>query len=438
VSVSKPRAVRHPPRPSEAEDAKPVVVAYVTSRFPEVTQTWLLRELNAVASDPLIECELFSLFPPMKRTGTAHPSAHAWLPRLRRPRPGSAVAALAWWLRRSPARTLRAVAVIVGGYGRRPALLVRALATVPIAAAHARSIVTLGIDRVHAHTATYPLLTAWICHRLTGVPYSFTAHAHDLFVDQSLLRRRLAAAEFAVAISDFNRGFLAAYGGDRRTPVHVIRCGIDLSAYRFRPRAPAANGRVRALCVAGLKEYKGHRVLLEALSTSDPALARIDVDLVGDGPERRSLEERVDALGLADRVKFHGALPEPAVTRLLDRADLFVLPSVIASDGTAEGLPVVLVEALAAGVPAVATRVTGVPELIRHGQTGLLAEPGSVADLQRAIRALLADPVAARARAEAGRAFVERNHDGERSAAALARLFCGRSPYALDFDEATG
>jgi colanic acid/amylovoran biosynthesis glycosyltransferase len=407
-----------------SEPPPPVVVAYVASRFPEVTQTWMLRELNAVASDPRVECELLSLFPPMKRTGTAHPSAQAWLPRLRRPRPGAAIAALAWWLRRSPARLLGAVAVIVGGYARHPGLLVRALATVPIAAAHARSIAALGVDHVHAHTATYPLLAAWICHRLTGRPYSFTAHAHDIFVDQSLLRRRLAAAEFAVAISDFNRGFLAAYGGDRTTPVHVIRCGIDLSAYRFRPRAPAPTGRVRALCVAGLKDYKGHPVLLEALAAVDPALARIDLDIVGDGPDRRSLEERVRALGLADRVKFHGALPEPEVIALLDRADLFVLPSVITPNGTAEGLPVVLMEALAAGVPAVATRVSGVPELIRDGETGLLAEPGSVADLQRAIRALLADPEAARARADAGRAFVERNHDNERSAAALTRLFC--------------
>jgi colanic acid/amylovoran biosynthesis glycosyltransferase len=415
----------------------PVVVAYVASRFPEVTQTWMLRELNAVASDPGFECELLSLFPPMKRTGTAHPSAQPWLSRLRRPRPVAAMAALAWWLRRSPARVLGVVAVVAAGYARRPGLLVRALATVPVAAAHARSIEELGVDHVHAHTATYPLLTAWICHRLSGCPYSFTAHAHDIFVDQSLLSRRLAAAEFAVAISDFNRGFLAAYGGDRTTPVHVIRCGIDPSAYRFRPRAPAATGRLRALCVAGLKDYKGHPVLLDALA-GDPALDRVDLDIVGDGPARRSLEERADALGLGDRVTFHGALPEPAVTDMLGRADLFVLPSVVTPDGTSEGLPVVLIEALAAGVPAVATRVTGVPELIRDGETGLLAEPGSVADLRRAIKALLADPAAARARAEAGRAFVERHHDGERSAAALKLLFRGRSPYSDHAGAAAG
>jgi len=398
----------------------------------------MVRELNAVASDPRIDCELLSLFPPMKKTATAHPAAQRWLAKLRRPRPASAMMALAWWLRRSPSALLGAIALVVGGYARHPTLLGRALATVPVAAAHARALIELRVDHMHAHTATYPLLAAWLCHRLTGVPYSFTAHAHDIFVDQSLLRRRLADASFAVAISDFNRGFLAAYGGDRTSPVHVVRCGIDLSAYRFRPRTPRPTGTVRALCVAGLKDYKGHPVLLEALATSDPALQRVELDLVGDGPDRQPLERLVASLGLASRVRFHGALPEPAVTDLLDRADLFVLPSVITPNGTAEGLPVVLMEALAAGVPVVATRVSGVPELIRHRETGLLVEPGDPAELGRAITALLASPAAARRFAEAGRSFVERNHDGERSAAQLVRLFLGGSPYASDTLEQPG
>jgi colanic acid/amylovoran biosynthesis glycosyltransferase len=426
MSAEPTTVVRHLPR---EEAAAPLVVAYVTSRFPEVTQTWMLRELDAVADHPGISCELLALFPPMKRTGTAHPAAVPWLPRLHRPAVHASAAAVVWWLRRSPGRLLGAVATVVRSYARRPGLLVRALATMPVAAAHARSLGTLGVGHLHAHTATYPLLTAWLCHRLTGLPYSFTAHAHDIFVDQSLLRRGLAEAEFAVAIADFNRGFLAAYGGDRTTPVHVIRCGIDLTAYRFRPRAPRRTGRLRLLCVAGLKDYKGHRILLEALSTDDPELGRIDLDIAGDGPEREALEDLVGTLGLADRVRFHGALPEPEVTSLLERADLFVLPSIVTPDGTSEGLPVVLMEALAAGVPAVAPRVSGVPELIRDGETGLLAEPGSPADLRRALAALIADPPLARRLAEAGRDLVERLHDNERSAAALVRLFRGESPY---------
>jgi len=407
-----------------------MVVAYVTSRFPEVTQTWMLRELNAVADDPEIDCELLSLFPPMKRTATVHPSAEPWMARLRRPRPAAGLRGLAWWLLRSPGRLLASMAMVLGAYARHPALLARALATVAIASAHARSIAREPVDHLHAHTATYPLLAAWVCHRLTGVPYSFTAHAHDLFMDQSFLRRRLTAAAFAVAISDFNRGFLAAYGGDRPTPVHVVRCGIDLSRYEFRGRAPEAGAAVRALSVGGLKDYKGHDVLLRALaSEATPELRRVSLDLVGDGPLREHLGKLVTDLGLVERVRFHGALPEPNVTELLERAELFVLPSLIAPSGNMEGLPVVLMEALAAGVPVVATRVSAIPELIRDGETGLLAEPADPVDLGRAIVGVLEDPAAARRRAEEGRSAVERAHDARRSGAAMARLFRHGTPY---------
>ena len=408
-----------------------VVVAYVTSRFPEVSQTWMLRELDAVDADPRVDCELLSLFPPMKRTATVHPSAERWMPRLRRPGAGAAIGGLAWWMIRSPGRLLSSLAIVVAAYGLKPNLLARALLTVGIGAAHARSLRALRVDHLHAHTATYPLLVAWLCHRLTGASYSFTAHAHDIFVDQTLLRRRLADAGFAVAISDFNRGFLAAYGGDRTTPVHVVRCGIDLKAYRYDVPSLDA-GEVRVLSVGGLKDYKGHRFLLDALAQGGEDLGRLSLDLVGDGPLREELQQQVERLGLTGRVRFHGALPEPEVTAMLERADIFVLPSVITPSGVTEGLPVVLMEALAAGVPAVATRVAAVPELILDGETGLLVEPGSAAQIAEALAAILADPDAARRRAEAGRALVERNHDAERSGAELVKLFLGVEPTFLD------
>lgn len=424
-----------PGEPSERttrSSAPTIVVAYMTSRFPEVTQTWMLRELNEVVRHPGIECELLSLFPPMKRTATVHPSAQRWMPRLQRPRPSRALVDCAWWLCRSPVRVLSTVAAAALAYMPHPRLLVRALVTLALSASHARTIArraTAGrpIDHIHAHTATYPLLGAWLCYRLTGVPYSFTAHAHDIFVDQTFLRRRLKDAVWAIAISHFNRGFLAAYGGDRPTPVHVIRCGIELEAYRHRPRKLESTGAVRLLTVGGLQAYKGHDVLLESLAGGGGELSRVEVDLVGDGPLREQLEQRGAALGLTDRIRFHGPLPEPTVASLMGRADLFVLPSVIAPDGTMEGLPVVLMEALASGVPVVASRVSAVPELIRDGESGLLVEPGDCSGLRSAIRRILADPQSARQRAAVGRALVEREFDARRTGAQLAQLFLSDS-----------
>ena len=391
-----------------------MTVAYLVSRFPHVSETFIVREVNGVV-DAGVDVELRSLYPPVD--ATVHPEAERWMDRLRRPSPRAGVLATAWWLRRRPMRLLSSLALVVAGYARRPALLVRALATVPLAAAHAREID--GEDRVrhvHAHYATYPALAAWIVRRLTGVPYSFTSHAHDLYVDQSMLARKVADAAFTVTISDFNRRFLGPYGG----AAEVVHCGVDPDAMAFAPRTPPAEGPVRALCVASLQEYKGHAVLLDALARD--GLGRVEVDLVGGGELREALEARAAALGLSDRVRFHGPLSAPRVAELLSAADLFVLPSIVAADGQMEGIPVALMEALAHGLPVVTTRLSGIPELVRDGETGLLAEPGDPDALAGALRAVLADPGAARARAERGRALVEEQFDLRASARRMAEL----------------
>jgi colanic acid/amylovoran biosynthesis glycosyltransferase len=396
-------------------------VAYLVSRFPHCSETFIVRELDAVAARPGLELELFALFG--ARGGTVHPAARPWEARLHRCGAPRALAALAWWAGRCPLRLLSSVALVVAGHRRRPRTLVRALATLPVAAAHARTVAALGVEHVHAHYATYPALAAWLCERLTGVGYSFTAHAHDLYVDRSQLTRKLGDARFAVAVSRFNGELLGAAAPASTTPVHVVHCGIDPAAYRYRPRAAPRAGPVRALCVASLQEYKGHRVLLEALAGGGPVLERVELDLVGEGPLRRSLELLAARLGIAGRVRFAGALPEPEVTAMLAAADLFVLPSIVARDGQMEGLPVALMEALACGVPVVATRLSGVPELVADGLTGILATPGDPAALATALRRVLEDPVAARARAAAGRRVVEARFDVHESGRRLARLF---------------
>jgi glycosyltransferase involved in cell wall biosynthesis len=398
-----------------------VRIAYIVSRFPHVSETFIVRELDAVAAYPQLEVKLLALFPPVDPT--VHPAARTWLPRLRRPGVAEILEATAWWARRRPARLAASLRLVIGGYARHPGLLARALATVPLAAAHARYLRSQNVEHVHAHYATYPLLAAWLCYRLTGIPYSVTVHAHDIFVDRSFLRRRLEDASFVVAVSEYNRAFLAGSEALGRTPVHVVHCGIDPEGYSFRPRAPVAEGPVRALCVASLQEYKGHQVLLEALARAGDRLGRVELDLVGDGGLRSDLEQLARRLGLGRRVRFHGSLAEPDVARMLERTNLFVLPSIVARNGQMEGLPVSLMEALAVGAPVVATRLSGIPELVRDGETGLLAEPDDPEDLACTLEAVLADPAAAQERAEAGRRLIEREFGLKGSAAALSSLF---------------
>ncbi len=201
-----------------------------------------------------------------------------------------------------------------------------------------------------------------------------------------------------------------------------MHCGIGTAAYDFRPRRLPETGPIRALCVASLQEYKGHRHLIEALARGGPATGRVELDLIGDGPLRGELTALVDDLGLKDRVRFRGSCTEAEVAAALAAADLFVLPSVVAADGQMEGLPVALMESLASGVPTVSTRLSGIGEIVVDGCTGLLCEPGDPAGLARAVEQLAADPGATLRMSRAGRKLVTEQFELERDAAALADL----------------
>ena len=392
-------------------------VSYVVSRFPNPSETFIVRELNELQQRDDLELGLLSLYTPTEHF--EHESAKAWLSALRRPRAVESGKALAYWLVRKPATLGRALLEVATACRRSPAILVRALATLPLAAAHALHVEDEKISHLHAHFATYPALTAWFAARLTGCTFSLTVHAHDLFVDDSLLRLTIGEASFIATISEFNRSKLEAYGSGTR--IEIARAGIQPEAYEFRPREIPTEGPVAALSVASLVEHKGHEVLFEALATPD--LARMTVRLVGGGVLREELEQLASRLGISRQVVFEGPMEELLVRDALQEADLFVISSRVAVDGQMEGIPVALMEALASGIPSVATRLSGVPELIEDGRTGWLAEPGDAESLrQTLIRAHSerrpSDPWA-------GRKRVENEFSVTKSAGTLGNLIVG-------------
>jgi glycosyltransferase involved in cell wall biosynthesis len=392
-----------------------VKVAYLVSRFPVATETFIVRELNAVQTEMDAPVELFSLFPPKAKF--VHPAAAPWVPRLRQAGVRSTLRGVAWALTTRPRQLAAVVARTARAYGGSPRHFPRSLLTVLIATGHAREALRLRVDHVHAHWANYPALAAWAIRRLTGIPYSFTPHAHDIFTDQSNLGRLIADAEFVVAITDYNRFFLRRHG-PAATPMPLVRCGIDLDAFAYDPKPLPAAGPVRALCVASFLEQKGHSVLFEALA----ALPRIHVDLVGAGPLRPRLEALARELGIAGRVRFLGVLGEDEVAARLRESDIAVLPSIVGGNGRQEGLPIVLMEALAAGRPAVGTALSGIPELLREEATCLLAMPGDAASLAAALEHVVEHPDLAARRAEAGRRLVEREYTLERAGRVMAQL----------------
>jgi glycosyltransferase involved in cell wall biosynthesis len=182
---------------------------------------------------------------------------------------------------------------------------------------------------------------------------------------------------------------------------------------------------VRAVCVAGLETYKGHALLLRSLSGDDDDLKRITLDIVGDGPIRRDLENVTHHLGLASRVRFLGTMTEDEVQGVLAEADLFVLASTLGRRGHYDNIPVALMEAMASGVPVIASRLAGIPELVVDGVTGSLALPGDVDDLRRALRHVLTERSTVFRMTEAARALIEEEFDLDVNAERLAARLSG-------------
>lgn len=283
-----------------------------------------------------------------------------------------------------------------------------------------------GIRHVHVHFAGSPThVAAFVSEfgnlaRRDDPPWSWSVSLHGPveFADLSAnhVRERVRSALFVLAISDFGRSqILTMLPHEQWDKVRVLRCGIDLS--KFDAAEPArTDGPLRILYVGRLVALKGQPILLEAFA----ALRRRGIDatltLVGGGDERDDLERLAERLGVADRVTFTGGLGHDRVREQMAAADVFCLPSF------AEGLPVVLMEAMASGLPVVATRIAGVSELVEDGVEGVVVRPGRVDELEQALVRFAEDREFRRRAGAAGRSKVEREHDIRRIGEQLAGI----------------
>jgi glycosyltransferase involved in cell wall biosynthesis len=417
------------PAAGAAVDPRPV--AYIMSRFPKLTETFVLDELVAVDRAGV----RIALFPLLReRADVVHPEAVAWVERAHYlPFLSPAiVASNARFLFRHPRRYLGTLWAMLRGTAGSLNFYVGGLGIFPKVVHAAGLMERLGVRHVHCHFATHPALAGFLIHRLVGIPYSFTAHGSDLHVDRTMLCRKISEAAFAVTISRSNAAVIEAECGGPVPNLHVVRCGVDLRT--FRPADPAdpadptaANGPRTITCIGTLHEVKGQRHLIEAVAGLVERGIDVRCRFVGDGPDRAMLEALVDRLGLRDRVEFAGQRMRSEVLALLATTDVLVAPSVPTSGGKREGLPVVLIEAMAAGVPVVASHLSGIPELVENEVTGLTVPPGDAVAIAAAIARLLADPALAAGFARAGRERIEAEFDLDRNAARLSALFEGRA-----------
>jgi glycosyltransferase involved in cell wall biosynthesis len=279
-----------------------------------------------------------------------------------------------------------------------------------------------GATHLHAHWATEATTVAMIFSWLTGLPFSFTAHAYDIFLQPQYLGRKLTEASFAVTVSAYNRQYLIdKYSKAFENKIHVIYPLIDLK--QFTPRSVPPNGSLSIVAIGRLTEYKGFIYLVEACRLLKERGIEFECQIVGEGEDRPNLEAAIVRYELEDTVKLLGSIPYDKVPPLLKQATVFALPCVIARNGDRDGMPIVLIEAMARGVPVVSSDVIGLHELVRDN-VGFLVPPRDHRALADAFaRVVQAGPEGQMAMGQAGRQIVERELDAVLGATKLASLF---------------
>ena len=277
-------------------------------------------------------------------------------------------------------------------------------------------------DQAHAHFADRAAIVALVIGRMLGLPYSLTAHANDIYVNPVLLPEKLSQASFVATCTGYNQAYLAKLGnGFFDHKIRLIYHGLDADQYRQRDVSPPSKTVV--LSVGQLKEKKGYIYLLKACRTLKDLGYNLDCHIVGEGPMRQAIEAEIFRLSLQDTVTLCGALPHDQVIEKYHQASIFILPAILSTNGDRDGIPNVILEAMAAGLPVVSTRHSGIPEVIEHGCNGLLVPPADEDSLAAAIAKLIDDPEEGYRLGQKGIQTVKEKFDLERNVDCLLDEF---------------
>jgi colanic acid/amylovoran biosynthesis glycosyltransferase len=392
-------------------------IAYLTSQYPATSHTFISREVAALRKLG-VSLDTLSIRPPSSaelQDKAIAAAARNTFTVLEQPATMIFGAHLATVFS-NPAGYFRTLGLAVSH--RPPGLrgFGLSLAHFAEAAALARQLRRRKITRLHNHFANSAATVGYLATRMLKMPWSFTMHgiSETDYPAGLLLGRKIEAADFVACVSYFGRAqAMRLVTPDHWSKLHVVRCGLPLS--ELPEHAPPGTPK-KLIAVGRLSPEKGHTGLLEAFaSNSDHNI--LELVLVGDGPEADRLRALAGQLGISDRVRFAGRLSEPETLSEIAKADILVLPSFM------EGLPIVLMEAMAMGTAVIASRVGGIPELVDDGESGLLFTPSNWDELASCIRRLVDDDGLREKLVQRGRAKVVAEFDIGRSAAQLRDLF---------------
>lgn len=411
--------------PSTAAKAPPGRVAYLINQYPKVSHTFIRREIEALEGQGVHvvrfalrgwDADVADVDDCAEKTRTRYALRGGLLP---------LAGALVATVLRSPLRFARALALCLHVARRSPRPWPYHLAYLAEAAWLGVQLRACGATHLHAHFGTNAAEIAMLARELGGPPYSFTVHGPEEFdAPEALhLRSKIERAEFVVAISSFGRSQLYRWiDTGHWSKVRVVHCGLDASYMTSPASVPPASARL--VCVGRLCEQKGQLLLLDAAKLVVDEGRMLELVLAGDGEMRDVIEARVGVLGLRKHVRVTGWIGSEQVRAEILAARALVLPSF------AEGLPVVIMEAMALRRPVLSTFVAGISELVRPGVDGWLVPAGDVQALATAIRECLGTAPELLARmGHAAHDRVVARHSVAVQAAKLAELFRGAVPF---------
>lgn len=407
----------------ESVNSRQPKVAYIIKCFPRLSETFILHEVLALEQQGM-PLHIFSLLPATGKINRAAQDVRSeitYVPHLFwRGLPTFLPAAIRRF-RKMPWTTL-AVCLAMLVRLHHPSMFRKVLQAIYIAELLEQE----GITHLHAHYANTPTTLAFIIHELIGMPYSFTAHAKDIYLSEKLvLAYRIRHARFVVTCTDYNWHYLESVSEiPLYTPIYRIYHGLDLRAFPAEVSTErVASNTPLILCVARLVEKKGLPYLLDACHLLKKQGYVFRCRIIGEGPLRPQLEQRINELALNECVELCGEQTHEQVIEIYRQATLKVLPCIIGENGDRDGIPNVLVEALYMGVPIISTPISGIPELITSEVNGLLVESRSSDALASAIARLLDDETLRQRLAQAGRETVLEHFVMERNARLLKQLF---------------